>query len=212
MYIPNYTKNSDEKEILKLIQEYSFATLISLDETQNLSITHLPVLVETEGHQIKKIVTHMAAANPQAKHLSQNPQATFVFQGAHAYITPRWYRSGRDVPTWNYEVVHINGKAKLISDADRLITILKQTSNFYEGPQGWQFELPDDLEDPRILSRAIIGVELIPEQIEAKSKLGQNRGREDQMGVIEGISKERIDENSLAIQKKMLANFDIKTT
>ncbi len=145
----------------------------------------------------------MAANNPQAKHLLQSPKATLIFQGAHTYISPRWYRSGRDVPTWNYEVVHVSGKINLVSDFESLINILKKTSSFYEGPQGWQFELPDDLVDPKILCRAIVGIELIPEKIEAKSKLGQNLSREDQFGVVEGLTQERKDENSLLIQKKM---------
>jgi len=208
VYIPSYTKNTDTNDIVKLIQEHSFATLISLDNSQNFSITHLPVLVETEGEHITKIVTHMAANNPQAKHLLGNPMATLVFQGAHTYISPRWYRSGRDVPTWNYEVVHISGKVNIISDFDGLIDILKKTSSHYEGPEGWAFELPSDLVDPKILCRAIVGIELIPEKIEAKSKLGQNRSREDQIGVIEGLTQERRDENSLLIQKKMAARLN----
>lgn len=203
MYIPSHSKNISASEVIQLLQEYSFATLISFDESQNLSISHIPVLVETEGDQIKKIVTHISMANPQAKHLLKNPQATFVFQGAHTYISPRWYRSGRDVPTWNYEAVHLIGKVKLISNPEDLIDILKKSSSFYEGPQGWQFELPADLIDPQVLSQAIVGLEMVPEKIEAKSKLSLNRNKEDIEGVIEGLSRERKDENSLAIQRKM---------
>ena len=36
-----------------------------------------------------------------------------VFRGAEAYISPSWYPSKheahRQVPTWNYEVVHAHG-------------------------------------------------------------------------------------------------------
>lgn len=210
MYIPSHSKQISASEVIQLIQDYSFATLISLDESQNLSISHIPVLVEAEGDQIKKIITHISMANPQAKHLMKNPQATFVFQGAHAYISPRWYRSGRDVPTWNYEAVHVIGKVNLVVNPDGLIDILKRTSAHFEGPEGWQFELPADLVDPKILSKAIIGIELIPEKIEAKSKLSLNRVKEDIEGVIEGLARERKDENSLAIKNKMSQRLSSK--
>jgi transcriptional regulator len=36
-----------------------------------------------------------------------------VFRGAEAYVSPNWYPSKheahRQVPTWNYQVVHAHG-------------------------------------------------------------------------------------------------------
>lgn len=206
MYTPPYFKNSDGSALIDLAQKYSFATLISVDSERQLAISHLPLILETEGDEITKIVGHFALRNPQVKSIRQNNQVTVIFQGPHTYITPTWYRSGRDVPTWNYCVLHITGKLKFIEGFQPICNILETTTKTYEqGPKAWRFELPADLEDPSALTSAIIGFEITPVKIEAKFKLSQNRSIDDQTGMIEGLS-ERTDENSLEIQSLMKKN------
>ena len=35
-----------------------------------------------------------------------------MFQGPHSYISSSWYEN-EEVPTWNYQAVHIYGKASI---------------------------------------------------------------------------------------------------
>lgn len=149
----------------------------------------------------------MAKRNPQWIHFKENPNATVIVQGPHTYITPKWYKSGRDVPTWNYAVAHLQGKVELIESFSEQIEVLKQLTYFFEksNTKPWEFELPDDLLDEKALTSAIISFRFIIEKIDAKFKLSQNRSAEDKAGVIEGLN-ERTDEMSRAVRKMMIEN------
>jgi transcriptional regulator len=77
------------------------------------------------------------------------------------------------------------------------------TDRFEAGSQSpWEFELPEDLLTDETLCSAIVGFEISVDKIDAKFKLSQNRGKEDKVGILEGLS-ERPDDMSRAIQKLM---------
>lgn len=203
MYIAGHFAPSEKQQIIELVRSYPFVTAISKDSVGQLSISHIPVVTETEGAEIKSIKGHLSLRNPHVKHLQADSQITLIFHGPHTYITPTWYQSGRDVPTWNYGVVHIHGKLELSSSFDDICTNLKELTNAFEhGSNAWQYELPSDLILPEQLTSAIIAFTLRPEKIEAKFKLSQNRPMMDRLGVIDGLGL-RNDEMSREIQTMM---------
>jgi transcriptional regulator len=206
MYTPQHFASHDEKLTLKIAQEYPFATMVSVDENGEPFINHLPLVVEKADEKIV-LLGHMARKNPQWRHFLEGSSVTAVFHGPHTYITPNWYVSGRDVPTWNYAVIHIKGQAELIEDFESLSELLKvQTTHFENGSaQPWKFELPEDLADPRVLTSAIVGFRIRTEQIDAKFKLSQNRSESDQRGVLKGLST-RTDEMSRKVRDLMEGN------
>jgi transcriptional regulator len=203
MYLPKHFSVEDNSHAIRIGKENSFATVISFDKENEPFINHLPLIVENDGDGLK-LIGHMARRNPQWQHFMSGSKALVIFNGPHTYITPTWYVSGRDVPTWNYVVVHAQGKATAIEDFDRLTAILKKLTDKFErdNPQPWEFELPDDLLDARALTSAIVGFEIHVEKIEAKFKLSQNRSAEDKRGIIEGLST-RSDDMSRAIRLMM---------
>src|SRR5262249_5079837 len=138
MYLPKYTVPKKEDAALDLMDQYPFATLLSQREDSPL-ISHLPLLLNREQNTL---IGHMARANSHWRILSENPRVTVLFHGPHTYVTPKWYVSGRDVPTWNYAVVHVTGRAKLIEDFEGLNRILQMlTTKLEDGTSNpWQFE------------------------------------------------------------------------
>ena len=203
MYTPTHFSPKEQSQISELIKNYPFVTMISKDESGNLSISHIPVVSEIVNNEIKSIKGHFSLRNPQVKHLQADNKVTLIFNVPHTYITPTWYKSGQDVPTWNYCVVHIHGKIEFNNSFDDIYTNLKELTKAFEyGPKAWRFELPADLEDPKHLTAAIIAFTIIPEKIEAKFKLSQNRPLIDRNGVIEGLDS-RQDDMSGEIKKLM---------
>lgn len=190
-----------------MADENPFATIISFDLTNVPFLNHLPLLLKKGNDDSVTLLGHMARRNPQWEHFAHNSKAIVIFNGSHTYITPAWYVSGRDVPTWNYAVVHVHGTVKLVEGFDDLVEILKQLTDRFEkgSPNPWQFELPSDLLEPRALTSAIVGFEISVEKIEAKFKLSQNRSMEDRQGIIKGLAQ-RNDEMSLKIQAMMQEN------
>lgn len=203
MYTPSYTNPAEVQQIEALVTQYPFVTMISKDPSGQPSISHIPVVSQFEKGRLKSVKGHFAIRNPHVSHLKNDNNITLIFHGPHTYITPLWYKSGRDVPTWNYCVVHVHGKLMFDTSFDDICTNLKDlTKAFEQGPQSWQFELPDDLDNPEALTSAIVAFTVLPENIEAKFKLSQNRPKMDRDGVIEGLSF-RTDDMSKAIQKLM---------
>ena len=79
---------------------------------------------------------------------------------------------------------------------------LKDLTLAFEGKDGWQFELPSDLESPQTLTSAIVAFTVVPEKITSKFKLSQNRQAMDREGVVEGLAA-RTDDMSKAIRDLM---------
>lgn len=206
MYSPKQFTEVPEADIRKLVDHNPFATLLSYGT--EISVNHLPIIY---GDKPGTLIGHMSRKNPQWEHFKENPRCLAVFHGPHAYISPKWYRSGRDVPTWNYAVAHVHGKMELVEDYEGQLETLKKLSEYFEraSPMPWKFELPSDLLEPAMLTRAIVSFRIHIESIEAKFKFSQNRSQEDQAGVIEGLG-ERADDQSRMVRQIMQVNLNRK--
>lgn len=204
IYVPKFFDTQELKEILPIIESYPFATVISTDQNSEPFFSHIPLLVNASNGNSFSLLGHVSKNNPQANHFKSSPKAHIIINGPHTYITPRWYKSGRDVPTWNYVAIHISGNVRIIDDAEGLIGILSSLSKKFESgsENPWSFELPEDLHDSKKLTQAIVGFEISVTKIEPKFKLSQNRGEQDRKGVIQGLSS-RTDDMSKEIMKLM---------
>lgn len=189
MYIPRLFKETDQAELHGLIQAYSFGTLITQHDGEPFA-THLPFLLQPDVGPHGTLVGHMARANPQWRDFAADQSAMAMFQGPHAYISPSWYVTEPNVPTWNYAAVHAYGTPRAIDDHDEIAEILRASVQMYEAPfaQPWAFDLPEDYVDKMI--RAIVGFVIPITRLEGKFKLNQNRALEDQQQVVEVLQQQ----------------------
>jgi transcriptional regulator len=143
----------------------------------------------------------MAKANEQWKYFSDDTQALVVFQGPHAYISPRWYQTELAVPTWNYVTVHAYGTPRILHDREQVDGALQRLIQTSEGngDDAWKGDLP--LEFKAKMLNGIVGFEIPIARLEGKWKLGQNRPAADKCGMLEALCTAD-DENS-----RMLAQF-----
>lgn len=157
--------------------------------TPDLAATHLPFFVDhTSGGD--RLIGHVARANDHWK--SAPCAALVVLAGAEAYVSPNWYPSkaatGRAVPTWNYETIHVRGRLTIFDEAHRLEEIVARLSAIHEAGQAkpWTMgEAPRDYLDG--LMRGIVGVEIAIESVAAKRKFSQDKAAGDYAGVIAGL-------------------------
>jgi transcriptional regulator len=186
MYIPDGFRLEDQEAIRQILDRYAFAALVTSTDGVP-EATHLPLIYEPEAGPRGRLVGHLARANGQSRQLAAAEQAgremLAIFQGPHAYVSPRDYGAGPPtVPTWNYVAVHVYGVPRLFTDraeARALVTAL--TSRHEAGrPNPWS---PDSL-DPDWVGKMLRGIQAfeIPiTRIDAKAKLSQNR-EADQAG------------------------------
>ena len=56
----------------------------------------------------------MSLANPVWRQCGDGMDVMVIFRGKESYVSPNWYpskhESHRQVPTWNYVVVHAHGR------------------------------------------------------------------------------------------------------
>jgi len=154
--------------------------------TPDLACTHLPFFVDGD-----RLIGHIARANT---HWQAAPcDALVICAGAEAYVSPNWYPSkhatGRAVPTWNYETIHVRGRLTTFDDPQPLEAIVDRLSEVHESGQArpWKMgEAPRDYLDA--LMRGIVGVEIAITGVQAKRKLSQDKPEADHAGVVAGLS------------------------
>lgn len=187
MYIPEHFKETNSERISSLIKGNSFGMLVTAPDGVPY-VSHLPFIFDYTAGSKGKLLCHMARANPQWQHFSSGGEVLVVFQGPHAYVSPSWY-SSPGVPTWNYAVVHLRGKPRLIESEFELEALVERLTDVYEFhmPNPWQPNLSSERRTK--LLNMIVGFEIEVTDIQAKFKLSQNRPPEDQQSVIEKLSQ-----------------------
>jgi transcriptional regulator len=186
MYLPKHFEVTDPEILADLIEKYPLATLIgSIGDT--MEINHLPLMLSKDR---SRLFGHVAKANPLLKIAEQAvPNLTAVFNGPNAYITPSWYltkkETGKVVPTWNYAVVHAQGKIGVIQDTAWLHGHVTQMTNRHE-PTYQSLWKVDDAPDEYIqmMLNAIVGIEIEITSLVGKFKLSQNRPAQDYEAVL----------------------------
>jgi transcriptional regulator len=196
MYIPAHFAADDLDAIAAFVDQAGTADLVTFDGTRPVA-TLLPVIWErTEASSgYGRLLGHIALKNPQWNTAIADLPGLAIIHGPQAYISPSWYQStkehGRTVPTWNYTTVHFTGMLTFHQEAGWLRDVVTRLTERYEaGRSGrwWVSDAPEKFIDGQL--RAIVGVEMAIDQIEAKDKLSQNRTPEDRANVIVALAGE----------------------
>ncbi len=116
MYTPRHNRVDDQATLVAFMQAHAFAALVTHGEA-GLRATHLPVVVERDGGQLR-LLAHVAKANPQWRDFAPGGEVMVILAAPHAYVSPRHYERAETVPTWNYAAVHAYGVPRLVEDRD----------------------------------------------------------------------------------------------
>ncbi len=193
MYIPKANEEKRVSVMRDLIVAHPLGTLVTLGAS-GLFASHIPMVLEDDGSQFGVLQAHIARANPQWRDIVPAVDALAIFAGHQHYISPNWYpgkkEHGKEVPTWNYAVVHAYGSLKVVEDERWLLTFLNKLTNIHEAGSPVPWKVSDaPREFIKSLLNGIVGLELPIQRLEGKWKVSQNRTEEERMGVIEGLSK-----------------------
>lgn len=185
MYNPPHFTSTDPSWLDWLAENHPFGTLVSQVEGAPVA-SHLPVLYKrTDTHVV--LTGHWARPNPQWRDI-ESQRVLFLFQGPHAYISPRWYAdTQKQVPTWNYVAAHVYGKIRLINEGDALEQIVVSLSEHFESntPTPWRLANSDPANRSRL--KGIVGFELLADSVQVKLKLNQTHPAANITGAIAGL-------------------------
>ncbi|MDA0703518.1 MAG: FMN-binding negative transcriptional regulator [Proteobacteria bacterium] len=189
MYVPRAFAEADPAVIHGLIEANDFGLLVlSGAPGAAPEAAHLPFFLDRARGARGTLETHMARANPLWKRFDSKTEVLTVFQGAHGYVSPNWYRAPEaSVPTWNYEAVHAYGIPRLIEDPEAaLAQQARLVARFESAPGGWTIAGAKEGMVEGLL-RGIVAFEIEIARIEGVRKLNQNKTAEDRRGVVAGL-------------------------
>jgi len=198
MFIPKLYKSEDYYLMKEIIEENSFALLIS--SMDKIRATHAMMMLNEDDPDHIYIETHISRANPQAKTLKNGDEVLCDFLGTHAYISSSWY-DHVNVSTWNYEAVQIYGKVDLMNH-DELYQHLDKLTSKYENFQQCPMlvkEMGKEFVEKEM--KGAFGMKIIPTEIFIKQKLSQNRKEKDFQNIITHL--ENGDKNGERMAEKM---------
>ena len=191
MYIPPHFAQANPEELQRIIRAHPLGTIVRTG-SDGLDADHVPFEFDPSSGPFGKLSAHVARANPLWQTSPTGTEVLVIFRGAEAYVSPNWYPSKheahRQVPTWNYEVVHAHGRLTILDDERFVRGLLARLTRHHEAaePKPWKMgdSAPDFIDE--MLSK-IVGIEVEITSIAGKSKLSQNKEARDRLGAAETL-------------------------
>jgi transcriptional regulator len=169
----------DIEAMLAFVADIAFATIAA----EGPAIVHAPVLVAGPD----RLLFHVSRGN-RAK--LDGRRAIISVLGPDAYISPDWYGTKDQVPTWNYLAVEAEGPLRRLDEAE-LTDLLDQLSAAHEArlapkPAWTRAKMsPGRFEG---MLKAIIGYELRIEDLRGTRKLGQHKDDAQRSAAAAGLA------------------------
>jgi len=170
----------DRPAMLAFLAETAFCTICA----DGPVVAHAPVVVAGPD----RIRFHLSRGNRAAA--LDGKRAILSCLGPDAYISPDWYGTPDQVPTWNYLAVEAEGPLRRLDGAE-LAALLDDLSAAHEArlapkPAWTRAKMaPGRFE---AMLKAIIGYELRIEALRGTRKLGQTKQAEEQRAAAEGLA------------------------
>jgi len=201
MYVPPAFRATDD-DAWAFVCARAFGTLIAVSAGRPVAV-HVPFVVDRTPTG-DRIALHVARANPIHTIVAAAPDVLMTVAGPDAYVSPDWYASHDQVPTWNYVAAHLSGRARILDAAETERQVEQLSDQFEERllpKPPWRMAKLTAARKAMMLS-AIVGIEIAVSAIEATRKLSQNKGEADRAGVTRMLAWQG-DWSALAVSEMM---------
>lgn len=178
--------------LLAQLAAHPFMMLAAAPEGRPL-IAHAPVVIRELPSGLA-LDFHLSRSNALAGLLAAGFQGVLLNLGPDAYISPDWYESADQVPTWNYVSVEAEGPVAALDEA-ALIAQLDALSAQEEARLSPKRPWTRAKMTPGVferMSRAIVGARMTVERLEGTLKLSQNKSAADRVGVTASLGSHPI--------------------
>ena len=198
---PNLTfRKAERQQNLDFAIQRGFGTLAINGENGPL-ISHIPFFIDSKNDILE---AHLVRSNPIIRELATPQPAVIAVTGPDSYISPDWYQTENQVPTWNYVAVHLRGTIEKLP-ADKLPAFLERLSNRFEqqlAPKPvWTMDKVKAEHLERLL-KIIIPIQMKISSLDGTWKLGQNKSEEARISAAQEMSQ-----NGIGIEIAQLAKL-----
>jgi len=159
----------------------------------------LPFCLEYLSDGTPCVSFHVARCNPLAalacgksSCVPSNSSWLLAVNGADAYVSPHWYASPDQVPTWLYQAVHLSGPVRSMTGqqlADHLDALSASFESWLAPKPPWTTsEVTTGRREA--MMQAIVGLVMTVEQIEGSFKLNQHKSDVDHVAVATALARQ----------------------
>ena len=191
MYIPAHFAETRPEALHRIMREHPLGMLVT-HSSAGLDADHIPFELDVSAGTQGALIAHVARANTLWQRCPTGTPVMVVFRGEQAYISPNWYpskhESHRQVPTWNYEVVHAHGTLTVHDDERFVRRVVAQLTRRHEATEPKPWKMGDS--SPEYIDtmlRNIVGLEVTLMSLVGKVKLSQNRELRDRRGAADTL-------------------------
>jgi transcriptional regulator len=182
----------DRAASLGFAQARGFGTVCAWDGKRPIA-SSLPFYLTFADDGTPQAAFHVARHNLLAKLADGTSSWVMAVNGADAYVSPDWYASSDQVPTWLYQAVHLTGTVRQISD-DELRPHLDTLSSKFENrlapkPPWTSSKMTAGRLDA--LKKAIVGLVMTVEEVEGSFKLSQHKSDADHVAIASALTGQR---------------------
>ncbi|MEM5518403.1 FMN-binding negative transcriptional regulator [Henriciella sp. AS95] len=167
--------DTDRDRLLRRIDAWPFALVIAVADGRPV-VAHTPVLVDKAG----LLSFHLSRGNPATAAIERSGRALIVFSGPNEYISPDWYETADQVPTWNYLSVEAEGTTSIM-DETNTASFLDHLSERFEDELYPKPAWTRDKMTPGRFEAMLGGItafNLTPERLQGITKISQNKSAE----------------------------------
>jgi transcriptional regulator len=196
---------SDRAASLAFAEARGFGTVCAWDGDKPIA-SPLPFYLDYADDGTPRALFHLARNNPLVKLADGTLSWLLAVNGADAYVSPDWYASPDQVPTWLYETVHLTGRVRKLSDdelAAQIEVLSAKFENWLAPKPAWTVA---KMTTARLeaLKKAIVGLVLTVEEVEGTLKLNQHKSDVDHAAIASALIAQS-DEAAKTIGQQMVA-------
>jgi len=179
----------DRAASLAFAQARGFGTVCAWDGARPIA-SSLPFYLTSADDGTPRAAFHVARQNPLAKLADGKASWLMAVNGADAYVSPDWYASPDQVPTWLYQAVHLTGPVRKLSDdelAVQIETLSAKFENWLAPKKPWT---PAKMTAGRLeaMKKAIVGLVMTVVEVEGSFKLNQHKSEADYTAVAAALA------------------------
>jgi transcriptional regulator len=190
MYTPPMFK-PERAASLGFAQTRGFGTVCAWDGSKPVA-SSLPFILTSAEDGTPQAAFHVARHNPLLKLADGKSRWLMAVTGSDAYVSPDWYASPDQVPTWLYQAVHLSGAVRMLSDHELGPHLDALSARF----EGWLAPKPpwttSKMTAGRLdaMKKAIVGLLMSVDEVEGSFKLNQHKSETDYAAVAEALGSQ----------------------
>jgi transcriptional regulator len=181
----------DRAASLAFAEARGFGTVCTWDGAKPIA-SSLPFYLSYAADGWPLAAFHVARHNPLAKLADRTSSWLMAVNGADAYVSPDWYASPDQVPTWLYQAVHLTGTVRQLSDNElgsHLDALSAKFENWLAPKPPWT---SSKMTAGRLdaMKKAIVGLVMTVEEVEGSFKLNQHKSDVDHTAIATELARQ----------------------